>query len=271
MSKFTIGVFKFKRKKDAILEYRRLSYLHFLNFEESCKVISLACYNPIFKNKIGENARNVKEVYGNKGLWIKLKSGEILRVPVALLINLSYSQNKVVREYLKVKGLRHFKKACKSLIRGVSAKTIEEFIEWAKLKPQEIMYTDGEKGLYHFIDEDLKNIFIQYCKVRENHSYRAFYMACRTAIYKERPTKKGREAHHANEGGFTKIVQDFISENNIILDEVEYLPYKQVICFKDNNMRDNFIKYHNSHVIWEMLTPLEHKRLHSTQPILTLG
>lgn len=271
MSKFTVGIFKFKRKKDAILEYRRLSYSSFLTFEESCKVISLACYNPIFKNKIGENARNVKEVYGNKGLWIKLKSGEILRVPVSLLINLSYAQNKVLKEYLNVKGLRHFKKACKFVVRGVSAQTIEEFIAWAGLKPKEIMYTCGEKGLYHFIDENLKNTFIQYCKVRENHSYRAFYMACRTAIYKERPIKKGKEAHHANEGGFTKIVQDFVKENGVNLEEIEYLPYKQAICFKDDNMRDIFIKYHNSRVIWEMLTPSEHKRLHSTQPILTLG
>lgn len=89
-----------------------------------------------------------------------------------------------------------------------------------------------------------------------------FVKACRSAVEDSAPKQKGRQAHHANDNGFFGIVNGFIKNQKLDVNSVKLVFYHNRIRFANENIAYSFVKYHNSHVKWQMLTPEEHNRLH---------
>lgn len=260
MNEFKIGACVYKTKKEAIIEYRRLSHSSYLTFNDCCKIIALAEYKEGFTNKI---KIGISDVISDNGLWVVLVNGERIRVPFCSLIDAAYRRFKPNKNELEQKGMRHFKKACKLLVRRVSMKTILKFIEIHGLTPRKTKYVEGEKGIYIFIDKELEREFKRFAKVYDVHTYQNFYRACRQSVLSQRPSEKGKQAHHANEGGFVKIVKDFIEERHVDLNEVYFYPVSEGAKFADSRLRRDFINYHRQRVVWQLVSPSEHESLHA--------
>jgi len=113
--------------------------------------------------------------------------------------------------------------------------------------------------------------YIMCLKTKPESRLSKFKSACRQAVDKDILEKKeGKlylEAHHAGVNTFNKIVNDFISENNIDVFRVEIIGITEdnVVQdkFKSTEFAEKFRDYHKSKATIVLLTEEQHKDEHS--------
>ena len=92
---------------------------------------------------------------------------------------------------------------------------------------------------------------------------RNLYAALRNAIRPDRDQfladkPDGFQADHANPGGFKAIVDAFLSKHG--MPQIEYNPERAEYAL-DQNTEAKFRQHHNKMVVWQALSPEEHKRI----------
>ena len=131
--------------------------------------------------------------------------------------------------------------------------------------------------MFYFIDDKLERNFQDFFlsraqieieksepKERICKSLKLFKKICRFSVGKYAPKKRGYVAHHANEGGFAKILDDFIEKYQINMEEIKILTYASGMSkFADSEFEKLFVDFHNAHVEWKLVTPEEHALIHS--------
>lgn len=293
--KFPIGEFIYSTKLEAKQDYSRILNCGRINYADCKKVLSLASYNPAFLAQFGKNSRNILDIYTEKKRFIiETKYGIKMCFGYGVLIDLAYAEHKAIKDNLAKNGYRYFKQCCKTSVEHLLPYTrfdekivfvnehgfsgiVKEFIKITKIDVYKEDLVRFKDNIFYFLDNRLERKFQDFFVARAQiviekpeprkrmcKSIKLLKKMCRFSIGKYAPKKNGYEAHHANEGGFAKIFDDFIEKYQIKYNEVEILTYASGMSkFADSEFEKLFVDFHNEKVKWKLVTPEEHLLIHS--------
>lgn len=122
---------------------------------------------------------------------------------------------------------------------------------------------------FEFLHPDGSQTPFSYRKCFEGHTGRGktaqekdFVASCRTAIAHEHPNNTGKQYHHA-EVPFKEIVERFIEDMQIVVNEVEYRRLEHGgVGFASEGLERQFQKYHREIAVLIPVLPKDHKVIH---------
>lgn len=122
---------------------------------------------------------------------------------------------------------------------------------------------------FEFLHPDGSQTPFSYRKCFEGHTGRGktaqekdFSASCRTAIAHDHPNNTGKQYHHA-EIPFKEIVERFIADMQISVNEVEYRRLEHGgVGFASMELEEQFRKYHREIAVLIPVSPKDHKVIH---------
>lgn len=122
---------------------------------------------------------------------------------------------------------------------------------------------------FEFLHPDGSQTPFSYRKCFEGHTGRGktaqekdFSASCRTAIAHDHPNNTGKQYHHA-EIPFKEIVERFIADMQISVNEVEYRRLEHGgVGFASMELEEQFRKYHREIAVLIPVLPEDHKVIH---------